>query len=232
MAFSGFRPAGLDLLQMNRLQNSKTFYDAHKDEIKSLAIAPFYELIESITPEMLAIDPLFVVTPSRMVSRVRRDTRYTNDKTLYRANLWLYFRRPRAPFEDVPFYYMEVHPEYWSYGCWGGFGRGEMAALREMVLAEDKRFREAFRAVNSMKTGALTGDEFKRPKHPEAKAAYQPWLNRKHIGFDFREIEDFSPLLDGSFVEPMLDFFRSLEPFYRLLWAAKERAGNIGEGAK
>ena len=44
-----------------------------------------------MTPEMVKIDPQFVTVPSRMVSRVRRDTRYTKDKTLYRANMWLFF---------------------------------------------------------------------------------------------------------------------------------------------
>ena len=40
MAFHGFSAEGVDLLQLNRLQNSKEFYDAHKDEIKRLSIRP------------------------------------------------------------------------------------------------------------------------------------------------------------------------------------------------
>ena len=121
MAFTGFNAAGIDLLQLNRLQNSKEFYEAHKEEIKRLAIQPFYDLIAEMTPAMLEIDAQFVTVPSRMVSRVRRDTRYTKDKTLYRANLWMFFRRPRRERESVPCYYFEVHPEYWAYGCWGAW---------------------------------------------------------------------------------------------------------------
>ena len=117
MAFHGFSAEGVDLLQLNRLQNSKEFYDAHKDEIKRLSIRPFHELIAEMTPEMVKIDPQFVTVPSRMVSRVRRDTRYTKDKTLYRANMWLFFRRARRERESVPAYYFELHPEYWAFGC-------------------------------------------------------------------------------------------------------------------
>ena len=112
MAFTGFSAAGVDLLQLNRLQNSKEFYEEHKNEIKKLAITPFYELIEQMTPVMQQIDAQFVTVPSRMVSRVRRDTRYTKDKTLYRANMWLFFRRARRQHESVPCYYFELHPEY------------------------------------------------------------------------------------------------------------------------
>lgn len=224
MAFTGFNAAGIDLLQLNRLQNSKEFYEAHKDEIKRLAIQPFYELIEEMTPAMLAIDSQFVVTPSRMVSRVRRDTRYTKDKTLYRANLWLFFRRQRRERESVPCYYFEVHPEYWAYGCWGAWGRGEMEAMREMILHEDKLFLDAYRAVGECPQMWLAGELYKRPKFPDAKPEYQAWLDRKKIGADFRAYDDFSPILDGSFVQPMLENMQRLAPFYRFLLAAKERA--------
>ena len=41
---------------------------------------------------------------------------------------------------------------------------------------------------------------------------------------DFREGEDFAPVLDGSFVGPMLETMKKLAPFYRFLLAGKERA--------
>ena len=225
MSFTGFSAEGIDLLQLNRLQNSKEFYEAHKDEIKRLVITPFHELIEALTPMMVEIDPLFVVTPSRMVSRVRRDTRYTKDKTLYRANMWMFFRRPRRQHESVPCYYFEIHPEFWGFGCWGSWDRGEMEALRQMILAEDKLFLEAYQAVQSCPEVTLAGEMYKRPKFPDAKPEYQTWLNRKEIGVDFREYNDFAPLLDGSFLPAMADTMRRLAPFYRFLLAAKERAG-------
>ena len=224
MAFTGFSAAGVDLLSLNRLQNSKDFYEEHKAEIKKLAITPFYELIEQMTPVMQQIDEQFVTVPSRMVSRVRRDTRYTKDKTLYRANMWLFFRRARRQHESVPCYYFELHPEYWAWGCWGAWGTGEMQALRDMILHEDKLFLEAFEAVKRCPEVTLAGEMYKRPKYPDAKPEYQDWLNRKEIGVDFRESENFAPVLDGSFVGPMLDTMRRLAPLYRFLLAGKERA--------
>lgn len=177
--FTGFRRRGWDLLIENRLRNDKAFYEAHKDAIRRDVIEPFYALCACMTPAMQEIDPLFVTVPSRMVSRVRRDTRYTKDKTLYRANMWLFFRRPRAERESVPFYYMEVSPDYWSYGCFGGYGQGEMAIAREMILAEDRLFLDAFRAAGRVQAFTLEGDLYKRPRFPDAPEAYQPWLNRK-----------------------------------------------------
>lgn len=224
MAFSGFNAEGIDLLIMNRLQNNKEFYEQHKDEIREKAIEPFYELIEEMKQQMLLIDPNFVTVPNRMVSRVRRDNRFTKDKSLYRANLWLFFRRARKPFEHVPSYYVEIHPEYWAYGCWGGMGKGEMEEIRAMILREDKIFLDAYKAVNACKEMTLEGELYKRPKFPEAKAEYQTWLNRKQLGVNYNNNEKFESILDGSFVPNMLKNMNQIAPFYRLLWTAKERA--------
>lgn len=65
MAFSGFRPEGLDLLIENRLKNSKPFYDAHKADFKRLIQQPMAELIQEISGAMQEIDPLFILVPSK-----------------------------------------------------------------------------------------------------------------------------------------------------------------------
>ena len=82
MAFHGFFRRRRGSSATESPANSKKIYDdAHKDEIKrKLSIRPFHELIAEMTPEMVKIDPQFVTVLSRMVSRVRRDTRYTKDK--------------------------------------------------------------------------------------------------------------------------------------------------------
>ena len=116
------------------------------------------------------------------------------------------------------------HPEYWAWGCWGAWGTGEMQALRDMILHEDRLFLDAFEAVERCPEVTLAGELYKRPKYPDAKPEYQSWLNRKEIGVDFRESEDFAPVLDGSFVGPMLETMKKLAPFYRFLLAGKERA--------
>lgn len=232
MSFEGFQPAGLDLLIQNRLMNSKDFYEAHKQAIRESVIEPFYELCEAMKPSMLKIDPLFVTIPSRMVSRVRRDTRYTKDKTLYRANMWLFFRRSKQTYESVPAYYMELGPDYWCYGCYGGAGQGEMATAREMILKNDALFLKAFSAVQSQDAFVLRGDCLKRPKYPDAPAEYQDWLNRKELIVEFREETDYSAVFDGTFVEPMLRAFERLKPFYDWMQTVHERTKLHRNGAQ
>mgnify|MGYP002801976292 FL=1 len=93
-----------------------------------------------------------------------------------------------------------------------------------MILHEDALFLAAREAVQTCPQMHLDGEMYKRPKFPDAKPEYQEWLNRKEIGVDFRESTDFAPVLDGSFVQPMIETMQRLAPFYRFLLAAKERA--------
>lgn len=224
MGFSGFYPEGLDLLIENRLMNSKPFYEEHKEKIKTLVQRPMAELIGEMAETMLEIDPLFVMVPSKMISRVRRDTRFTRDKTLYRDHAWCTFSRPKHEHDSRPCFYFEVMPESWGYGS--GYYKAtpaEMNLLREMILREDARFLAAFEAVNRSEKFSLYGEEFKRPKYPDAKPAYQTWLNRKNIGVSY-SCYDYEPLFAGTFVEEMLHDLKEIAPFYHFLCAVYETA--------
>lgn len=230
MAFSGFSPEGLDLLIENRLQNSKPFYDEHKDAIKRLVQQPMADLILEISDAMREIDPLFVLVPSKMISRVRRDTRYTRDKTLYRDHAWCTFCRPKNGYDARPCYYFEVMPDSWGYGA--GYYRAnpaELAVLRQFVLREDKRFLDVFDAVRHSGKFELYGEEFKRPKFPDAKPEYQPWLNKKNIGLSY-SCTDFGPLFAGTFVDGMLKDLRAIAPFYHFLCAVHAAAESGADG--
>ena len=223
MEFSGFRPEGLDLLIENRLMNSKDFYESCKPRIRELVQEPFYALVERMASTMCEIDPLLVIDPKRMVSRVRRDTRYTHDKSLYRDHAWITFGRKKGEFAERPCFYFEISPEFWGYGC--GYYHAppaEMRLAREMMLAEDKLFLDAFRAVENNPQFSLYGEEYKRPKYPSAPAAYQPWLNRKNLGVSCNFI-DHTPLWDGRFVDGMLSDLRALAPLYHFFCTLKER---------
>lgn len=95
MIFNQFTPDMLDFLAENHLRNSKSWYDEHKDVYKKLVTEPFYALVEEMSPHMLEIDPQFVTIPSKSVARVRRDTRFTKNKDLYRDHIWIVFRHPK-----------------------------------------------------------------------------------------------------------------------------------------
>ena len=116
MEFKGIRPQAIGLLAQNRFENSKAFYDAHKKAIDEGVVFPLRALVEDLRPTLEALNPDFILDPRRCLSRVRRDTRFTNDKSLYRENLWLMFRHQKNEL-PTPMLWFEIFPDGYTYGC-------------------------------------------------------------------------------------------------------------------
>lgn len=93
--FKGITQDTLFLMQLNRFNDSKAFYEENKEKIKANMTVPMRQIAASLSDMMLDIDPFMNTIPTKMVSRVRRDTRYTHDKHLYRENMWIMFMRPK-----------------------------------------------------------------------------------------------------------------------------------------
>ena len=95
MNFNGITSDAMFLLAINRFNDDKAFYEENKEAIKEGVIVPLRKLVADLAPTMVKINPEMILDPVRCVSRVRRDTRYTHDKSLYRENLWVMFRHAK-----------------------------------------------------------------------------------------------------------------------------------------
>lgn len=86
MGFEGFSAEALRFLLENRINNSKEWFEEHRNEYRKYVYEPFAELVKELAPAMKEIDDGIITIPSKIISRVRRDTRFTKDKSLYRDN--------------------------------------------------------------------------------------------------------------------------------------------------
>ncbi len=184
---------------------------------------PFYLLAEQMRPVMEKMDPNFITDPKRIMSRIRRDTRFTKDKSLYRDRVWLAFVRDKKRWSSSPCCYFEMSPSGFQYGVgYYWMPPDRMAICREMILEEEPVFQKAYRCVEKNRKFIFSGREYKRPKCPDAPEKYQIWLNKKELEL-FYHSDDFNSLFSGNFVEPMLMDLGNMIPFYRFLQAAEER---------
>ncbi|HZJ77941.1 MAG TPA: DUF2461 domain-containing protein, partial [Clostridia bacterium] len=104
------------LLAENRFRNSKDFYEEHKNEIKQKVILPMRQIAGIISQDLIKLDEKMNLNPVKMVSRIRRDTRFSKDKTLYRENVWVMFMRPKNEHNTFPCMWFEIQPGCYSYG--------------------------------------------------------------------------------------------------------------------
>ena len=229
--YEGIPREMLILLAENRFQDSKAYYEEHKAAIKAGVIEPLRRLTADLAPTMLAIDPLLMVDPmtNGCVSRVRRDTRYTNDKSLYRENMWIAFMRDKRAWNwCVPAFYLDfsIGRAEWGLGFYSA--RPDiLRALRRRVDADPSRAVAAVRQAE--RAGfSLAGEPYAKPRHTEEiPEILWPLYDCRNVDLTRHESPDF--VADTGLPERLAAGYTALAPIYRLLTEAVEEAVGLRE---
>lgn len=221
--FRGISPEAVWLLAENRFQDSKRFYEENKPKIRAGILEPLRELFEDLAPAMQKIDGQIVTSPGRnsSISRVRRDNRYTHDKSMYRENMWIVFKRDKEAFPFMPGFYADVSPKGTEWGM--GFYQAPPAFLqfvRRRIDADPAPYR---RAVKRAREAGFQpeGERYARPKKPDAGELLDPLYNRKGVAFAQLD-PDIASFGGPELVERLRTGFAALAPLYRLLTADME----------
>lgn len=217
MSFDGFTKEAPQFLFENRFNNSKDWYDSHKDMYKKYVYNPFVELVKELAPTVAEIDDRLITIPSKIISRVRRDTRFTKDKTLYRDNVWFAFLRDKALVSTSPCFWFEISQKGSSYGV-GYYGAepAAMARMREMIMDRHPAFLKALECYESQDEFVIGGEMYKKSKFPDQPENLKQWLDRKNIYFESVQ-NDFRLAFSGELPAVLERGFRKLKPLYDLL---------------
>lgn len=215
MKYNGITSEALFMMADNRFRNSKTYYDEHKEELKAKMTVPMRQIAGILGEELLSLDPLMNTIPTKMVSRIRRDTRYSKDKSLYRENMWIMFMRDKHQWRGYPCMWLEVSPNSYEYGI-GFFGNepGLMAEFRKFLREESEDFIQA--AISCENSGArLCGTQYKRPQ-PDCPLGLEEYYNCKEFYF-ISFSGNIKDLEDDTIVEILRKAYKAYAPMYRFL---------------
>ncbi len=216
--FKGFDRNIFTLLEINKFNDSKNFYESVKEEIKQGAIVPMRQLCSDLADELFAIDDKMNLIPTKMVSRIRRDTRFSKNKDLYRANVWCMFMRDKHLWERQPCMWFEFYPECYNYGV-GTFRTDSLFLeyFREYLVEHQQQFKEALRILSP--TGATLDIEcFKKdkPGFERVDSELRKFYNCKYFYFIYSSPE-MEKLIDGTIKEELTYALRAFAPMYRFL---------------
>ena len=216
--FKGFDPDGFMLLEINKFNDSRDFYESVKQDIKRMSIMPMRRLCSDLSEELYRIDPKMNLIPTKMVSRVRRDTRYSKNKQMYRSNIWCMFMRDKHQWENFPCMWFEFFPDGYSYGvAMFRFDAKGLAAFRRKLIDNHQDFKRALTSVEI--TGAQPFIESFKKDKPDIDKVPQElkcYYNAKDFGFVFHS-DDMKKLIDGSIYSELIYAVRAFEPMYTFL---------------
>ena len=221
--FNGISADSMFLLAENRFQDSKAFYEEHKPIINKTVVQPLRQVVAEMTPAMLAIDPLLCGG----VSRVRRDNRFTHDKSLYRENMWITFMRDKRTWNwCVPAFYLDfsIARVEWGLGFYSATP-AIMKALRQRV--EEDRPRAESAVAQALAAGfTLGGQPYARPRSTEdTPRLLRPFYDCKSVAVWRSESSDF--VADSELPSYLLNGFEALVPLYHLLMEAVEEVAGL-----
>ena len=147
-----FSRKSIDILFELKLRDSREYYEEQKPIYKNVITEPFAEIAAGLAPTFEKIDSQLVCSP-KCVSRVRRDTRFTKDKSLFRDHIWIAVSRPRERLGNALSFYFCIEQTGFSYGV--GYYQAPtavMESLRELIKKDDKSYKAA---AKMLKAGCL-----------------------------------------------------------------------------
>ena len=107
-SFTWFTRQGTEFFRRLGENNNKEWFEAHRREFETVLLTPLRALAAELSAFMLVLDPLLQVEPSRIISRIHRDTRFSRNKSPYKTNLWFTFRRFIKDWQFHPCWFFEL----------------------------------------------------------------------------------------------------------------------------
>ncbi len=226
--FQGFSRKAFRFLKDLGANNDKRWFDAHRNQYDQYLLEPLRSLVNDLADFMLDIDLSIEVAPAvnKTISRIHRDTRFSNDKSPFRNNVWLVFKRPGKDWSSRSCgYFLEINAAWYRYGL--GFydaAPDVMAAFRRRIDQDPKGFIKAIEWFDAQHVFQLEGETYKRHKGPDKPEPIRKWYNYKSFFLTCNRKID-QAILSPRLVEDLMKGFGMSAPLYRYMLATIQQAG-------
>lgn len=214
--FSGFPKEFFEFLVKLRFNNNAEYFETVRGEYEQFVKAPLYALCEAFTPFMQRVDARIETRPVRCVSRIRRDTRFTKDKSPYRTNMWIGWSERSVDKASAFGFYFDISDNGYRYGAgFNGEPRAFMERLRPMLLETPSMFIDAHMAAedNGFK---LCGEEYKRIALPGGLRPELETFYRKK-GFWYQRDGGAAALLSPALKDELEAGYTALIPLHSII---------------
>lgn len=223
--FEGFSPESLTFLNDVRVNNSKEWFESHRNEYNKYLLEPFQKLVIDLSEQMLNIDDLIDVAPviNKTISRIFRDIRFSKDKSLYKNTMFLTFKRGKKEWRDAPAFFFEISPQSYRYGMgYYSASKESMDVFRKMIDENQESFEKAISFFDKQNVFTIEGEEYKRILDSTKPTNINKWYNRKSIHLVHNNVE-VERLFTKDILKDLTTAFTMLKPIYDYLCSVEVR---------
>ena len=225
--FDGFTHETFSFLQDLSSHNDKAWFEQHKSTYLEQVLKPLQFLVTGLGSFMLSIDPEFEITPTvnKTISRIYRDTRFSKDKSPFKTNHWITFKRPGKDWQNHPAFFFEISPNSYRYGM-GFFSadRETMDGFRRRIDSHPAKFLAATAFYPTQGEFVIEGAQYKRPLKADIPTELLDWYNRKSFYLACNQMVGEKGI-DKHLIEDLMRGFDTLTPLYYYLCGTASPAG-------
>lgn len=219
--FNGFTHETLNFFNELHLNNNRLWFEENRERYKKAVYAPFIELGRVLVEPMSKIDPGFELRPEKIISRMNRDVRFSRDKSPYRSNVWISYKRPQRDWIDAPSFFFELMPDSYRYGM--GFystTKSTMDLLRKEMTGREDEFLKIVSSISRKGIFSIMGDSYKRKIENSLPEILQEWYQKKNL-YLMRTCDIGDEVFNGEIASILAAGFKSLEALYKFMWSIK-----------
>jgi len=221
--FNGFSPRALAFFEALAANNSKPWFEAHRDDYEEFLLEPLKALVSDLSGPMLAVDPELITIPAvdKTISRIYRDIRFSRNKSPYKTCLWITFKRRSPDWKESPCFFFEIKADGYRYGM--GFysaSRKTMDNLRRLIEIKPAEFKRTVSCLGKQAPFTLEGERYKRPLNPALPDDLQQWHQRRNIYLVCNRQAD-GRLFTRGICDDLREGFSLLGPVYELFWRVR-----------
>jgi len=209
-----FPRAGLRFLDSLSRNNSKDWFQTHKEEYRSSVQQPMLALVRALNTDLRRFAPRYENTLTSPLSRPNRDTRFAKDKSPYRTDVAVVFPLSGREKHECAGFFVRVSPQGAELIA-GAYmpGPEQLKALRAWIGHDWTALERRLRAPTlRAQWGPLEGAQLKRVPKPFAAdhaAAHQ--LRRTQ--FYLRRLMPPTTVTSTGFAAQVSRAFRAATPF-------------------
>lgn len=219
-----FRPAALAFFRDLAANNTKPWFDAHREVYEREVKAPMCLLVEEVDARLGSVAAEITGTPKRNIFRIHRDVRFANDKSPYKtqATCW-WGHRDAARGEEgahpgAGFYFeLGVRAVEAGGGTWQP-ERPTVKAIRQAIVDDPEAFEEVVTAPDLVRVYGALDHEGMLQRLPRGYAAGHPaerWL--RYCSFTATTTVPRRELSSASLPDLLVERYVVLLPLVRFL---------------
>ena len=217
--FEGFPKECIKFLKQLKRNNSREWFEKHKEDFEQNAKTPMLSFIAALQPRFTQFAPEFDLNPKRSIFRIYRDIRFSSDKTPYKTHIAAHFVLRGMPKGFIGSgYYIQIEPGEFFVG--GGIylpDSNQLKKIRKAIAIH----REEFLSIienHGFKKMFAPFEWSKLQRIPKGYAENHPmaeWLKFKQffVGVSLPESKCYSE----SLIDKVADVCEEAAPLVRFL---------------